>query len=104
MVPACHGCSASSSQLLLQFGFLQFVSRVHVLVHVLALCRHVEEAFDNGYLSIIWEGLRGAPRSEGLYRMHWLGDAELRVQDMPHYPWKASAGRLSTEVQKALLG
>jgi len=71
---------------------------------LLILCRPVEEAFDNGYLSITWDGRRGESRSQADYLMHWLGDPDLLVQDMPHYPWKASAEKLPNEVQMALRG
>jgi hypothetical protein len=68
----------------------------------LPFCRPIEEAFDNGYMCITWEGSRGADRLEGKYRMHWLGDAELLIQDMTNYPWKASAEKLPTDAQKDL--
>lgn len=72
--------------------------------HTLALRRPIEEAFDNGYLCIIWEGARGAGRSDGQYRMCWLGDAELLMHDMKRYPWKSSAEKLPQELQEELRG
>jgi hypothetical protein len=68
----------------------------------LLLIKPIEEAFDNGYMCFTWEGSRGADRLEGQYRMHWLGDAELLIQNVKHYPWKTSAEKLPAEAQAEL--
>jgi hypothetical protein len=63
--------------------------------------RPVEEAFDNGYLAITWEGHSGAAREDGFYRMHWLGTPDLKVSDVTKFPWKSNE-KLPTEDQAAL--
>lgn len=57
---------------------------------VLLLHRPVEEAFDNGYMCITWEGRHGDDRAQGDYRMLWLGPPELLIDDTTHYPWKTN--------------
>lgn len=68
---------------------------------VLPLCRPLEEAFDNGYMCITWEGRQGDDRTQGEYRMLWLGPPELLVQDFKSYPWKSN-DKLPSETQAQL--
>lgn len=68
----------------------QSISR-HLTPHcVLPSPRPLEEAFDNGYMCITWEGRRGDERAQGEYRMLWLGSPDLRVDDTKSYPWKSN--------------
>lgn len=65
---------------------------------VLPLRRPLEEAFDNGYMCITWEG---DDKAQGEYRMLWLGPPELLMQDFQNYPWK-SIDKLPSEAQTQL--
>lgn len=69
---------------------------------MLPLHRPLEEAFDNGYMCITWEGKKGDDRAQGDYRMLWLGPKELQLHDTKHYPWKNSGDKLPTEQQLQL--
>jgi hypothetical protein len=70
--------------------------------HMLPLHRPLEEAFDNGYMCITWEGKKGDDRAQGDYRMLWLGPKELQLHDTKHYPWRNSGDKLPTEQQLQL--
>jgi hypothetical protein len=70
---------------------------------VFPLHRPLEEAFDNGYLSIAWRGTKGGARAEGDYCMHWLGRDDLLLHDFSKFPWKTNT-KLSTEQQTQLRG
>ena len=74
----------------------------HLTPHrVLPLRRPLEEAFDNGYMCITWEGRQGDDRTQGEYRMLWLGPPELLMQDTKSYPWKSN-DKLPSEAQAQL--
>lgn len=74
----------------------------HLTPHrVLPLRRPLEEAFDNGYMCITWEGRQGNGRAQGEYRMLWLGPPELLMQDTKSYPWKSN-DKLPSEAQAQL--
>jgi hypothetical protein len=68
---------------------------------VLLARRPLEEAFDNGYMCITWEGRHGDDRVQGEYRMFWLGPPELPMHDTKSYPWKSN-DKLSSEAQAEL--
>jgi len=67
----------------------------------LLLIKPLEEAFDNGYMCITWEGRQGDDRAQGEYRMLWLGPPELLMQDTKSYPWKSN-DKLPSEAQAQL--
>jgi uncharacterized coiled-coil protein SlyX len=67
----------------------------------LLLIKPLEEAFDNGYMCITWEGRQGDDRAQGEYQMLWLGPPELLMHDTKSYPWKSN-GKLPSETQTQL--
>lgn len=64
--------------------------------------RPVEEAFDVGYICFIWEGKPGTARTEGLYRIRWLGGPKVPI--VGRYPWENPSNEvLSPANRKGLL-
>lgn len=60
------------------------ISQTFILDYALPF-RPVEEAFDVGYICFIWEGEPGKPRTEGVYRIRWLGGPKVPISGS--YPW-----------------
>jgi hypothetical protein len=52
-------------------------------------------------MCITWEGRQGDDRTQGEYRMLWLGPPELLMQDTLSYPWKSN-DKLPSEAQAQL--